>query len=214
MDDRRFDNVVRSLVSHRSRRGLVGGLLGGGLAMVAAHLRLPGVEAGQGYSAQGEPCYDDAQCLAADTPLVCAWNGYGSAGAACCTGIDGRCGDDAGCCGPNTCYLGTCQNLNIPAVGEACWQLPNDPDPCDDRSVCIHDWQSGDIWGTCQPFATGTGGATGDWCGNKYCASWERCCNASCGACVTGGTACSDDVCVACPGCDSGLCFSNGYCAP
>jgi hypothetical protein len=28
MDDRRFDNVVRALARHRSRRGLMGGLLG------------------------------------------------------------------------------------------------------------------------------------------------------------------------------------------
>ena len=106
MDDRRFDNAVRSFARHRSRRALVGGLFGG-VALLTARLRVPGAAARQGYSAQGEPCYDDAQCLAADSPLVCAWNGYGSAGAACCAGIDGRCGDDAGCCGPNTCYLGT-----------------------------------------------------------------------------------------------------------
>jgi hypothetical protein len=198
MDDRRFDNVVRSLASHRSRRGLVGGLLGGGLAMVSAHLRLPGAEARQGYSAQGEPCYDDGQCLSADTPLVCAWNGYGSAGAACCAGIDGRCGDDGDCCGPNTCYLGTCQNLNIPAVGEACWELPGDPDPCNDQSVCIHDVQSGDIWGTCQPLATGTSGG-GSGCTSEGCACAlyrDPQCRASCDVYdpCDPGLSCSDDT--------------------
>ena len=41
MDDRRFDNAVRSLARHRSRRGVVGGLLGEALALLASHLRLP-----------------------------------------------------------------------------------------------------------------------------------------------------------------------------
>ena len=47
MDDRRFDNVVRALARHRSRRGLVGSLLGGGAALLASHLRLPGAAARQ-----------------------------------------------------------------------------------------------------------------------------------------------------------------------
>jgi hypothetical protein len=155
MGDRRFDRAARALAYHRSRRGLVGGLIGGGVALLMAHLRLPGVAARQGYSVQGEACVDDDQCIWGDTPLVCAYNGFGSAGAACCAGIGGSCADEYGCCGPNICYLGTCITSYIPGAGETCWALPSDPDPCDETSVCIHDWQSGSVWGTCQSIYTG-----------------------------------------------------------
>jgi hypothetical protein len=227
MDDRRFDDAVRFFARHRSRRALVGCLVGGGAALLTAHLRSPGAAARQGYSAQGEPCFDDAQCLAADTPLVCAWNGYGSAGAACCAPSGGRCGDPAGCCGPSTCYLGTCWDLTSPAAGESCWQLPGDPDPCADGLVCIHDSETGGAWGTCQPLATDTGGATGEWCGGSYCESWQRCCSQCSGICAPSDAVCGEGFCRsgwACPpecsaagpcspGCQSGYCNGDGTCA-
>jgi hypothetical protein len=233
MDDRRFDLVVRSLARHRSRRALVRGLLAGGVALLASCLRLPSTAARQGYSAQGEPCFDDDQCLAADTPLVCAWNGYGSAGAACCAAVGGRCGDDSGCCGPNTCYLGTCANLSFPGPGEACWQLPVDPDPCAyGGAVCIHDWQSGDVWGTCQPLSTG---AACTWQGCDCfqgagdadpCDRGLVCCHYSdnqgtCAPLYTcTGYGAPGDACpqyclpgpTECPGCVSGYCTPAGYC--
>lgn len=151
MDDRGFDHVVRALTHHRSRRGLVGGLIGGGVALLTAHLRVPGVAARQRYSGQGEACFDDDHCIWGDTPLVCAYNGFGSAGAFCCAGVGGNCADASGCCGPNICYLGTCITSYVPGAGETCWELPSDPDPCDDTSYCVHDWESGSVWGTCQP---------------------------------------------------------------
>ena len=80
MDDRRFDNVVRSFARRRSRRSLVGGLLGGSVGLLAAHLRMPGAAARQGGSSQGQPCSVDGDCVVVDTLLVCAYNGYGSAG--------------------------------------------------------------------------------------------------------------------------------------
>ena len=70
MDDRRFDNVVRALARHRSRRGLVGGLLGGGVALLASHLRLPSAVARRTH-AQGEFCLDDDQC----DPCRRGWSG-------------------------------------------------------------------------------------------------------------------------------------------
>ena len=45
MDDRRFDNAVRALARHRSRRGLIGSLLAGGAALLASRLRLSGAAA-------------------------------------------------------------------------------------------------------------------------------------------------------------------------
>jgi hypothetical protein len=108
MDDRRFDNAVRSLARHRSRRGLVGGLLGAGAALLASHLRLPGAATHHRYARPGEWCTDDDQC---DSWLVCWWNGFGSAGAACC-GWDGAgCQDDFGCCAETRCVHGTCRAM-------------------------------------------------------------------------------------------------------
>jgi hypothetical protein len=70
-------------------------------------LRLPGVAARQQYSVQGEPCTDDSQCIGADI-LFCAYHGLGSASAASCAPVGGSCFDDAGCCGPASCYRGHC----------------------------------------------------------------------------------------------------------
>jgi hypothetical protein len=238
MDDRRFDNVIRALARHRSRRGLVRGLLAGGAALLASHLRQPGAAA-RHTRAQGKFCLDDDQC---DPWLTCAWNGFGSAGAACCAPIGGGCDDDFGCCGTASCFGGTCADFaSAPGFGELCdpggnpcvyasggfscgWvEATQDFRCCSDAGgFCSWDGECcgelacvGDV---CRPRAggsnVGTGGGAGEWCGNKYCESWQWCCNASCGACMSGQGACTDDVCVACPGCDSGLCFSNGYCAP
>jgi hypothetical protein len=301
MDDRRFDNAVRSLARHPSRRALLRALLGGSLALLAARLRLPGAAARHRHVAQGDACVDDSQC---DPWLVCAWNGFGSAGAACCASVGGGCDDDFGCCGSPTCFGGVCTDVSAaPAPGEPCqlggntcvyaagafacdyvawtndyrccayagdrcgWNgeccgsnscvggvcsnvsaAPAPGEPCQTTDQCRRP-QTGAIceytvstqdtrccWyegfcssgaqccgsrvcagGVCQFPAGGsnvdTTGAVGEWCGNKYCETWQWCCNASCGVCMAGQGACTDDVCVACPGCDSGLCFSNGYCA-
>jgi hypothetical protein len=125
MDDRRFDNVVRALARHRSRRGLVGGLLGGGAALLASYLRFPGAAAHHRYVPQGEWCVDADQC---DPWLDCAWNGFGSAGTSCCAYVGGGCADDLGCCGPASCFGGTCADLaSAPGFGELCDPVGN---PC------------------------------------------------------------------------------------
>lgn len=85
------------------------GLLGGGALVAVASLRLPWAAARPGTSGPGEPCRHDRQCLAADAPLVCAWNGFGYDGDYnCCTFEGGRCFDDAGCCGYSICAGGFC----------------------------------------------------------------------------------------------------------
>ena len=65
MDDRRFDNVVRSLARHRSRRSLVGSLLGGVVALLAAHLRLP--------RGGGPPECTSPRVSGASTPISAIW---------------------------------------------------------------------------------------------------------------------------------------------
>ena len=116
MDDRRFDHVVRSFASYGSRRALVGALLGGGAALVASALRLPGAVARRSTKTAGEPCRHDDQCYAADTALFCGWNGYGHDGQLNCCAYDGsRCGDDAGCCGYGVCSRGFCTGSGVSA---------------------------------------------------------------------------------------------------
>ena len=233
MDDRRFDNAVRALARHRSRRGLLGGLIGGGVALLASHLRLPGATAQSSYVPQGGWCSDDDQC---DPWLDCLWNGFGSAGATCCAGVGGSCDDDFGCCGTPSCYGGTCTDFaSAPVHGEPCDPNGNacvyasggfscgyvsetgdfrccaDPGGrCGGSGECCGDNFCGDD-GLCRPMSP-TGSQLGGWCGPTYCAPGSECCNPSCGICVPGQGACIDDECYACPGCDSGLCLPNGYC--
>ncbi|MGH2615219.1 MAG: hypothetical protein ACRDJC_08270 [Thermomicrobiales bacterium] len=109
MDDRRFDSLTRALAGHRSRRKALRGLLGGGALLVVSRLRLRGADARHGTSGPGDPCRHDDQCIAADAPLVCAWNGFGHDGDLnCCTFDGSRCGDDRGCCGYSICAGGFC----------------------------------------------------------------------------------------------------------
>lgn len=225
MDDRRFDTMVRSFARHRSRRTLVGGLLGGVVGLLAARLGSPEAVAQQGYSLQGGPCVDDSQCFVVDTPLFCAYNGLGSAGAACCAGVGDSCFDFGDCCGPATCYSGHCWDFTSPAAGESCWQLPGDPDPCMEGLICTHDWQSGGIWGTCQSRFDNPD-SPGEWCGDHFCESWQRCCSPCSGICAPRDAVCGDGECRSgyacpgdcaadnwCPGCLSGYCLYDGTCA-
>ena len=168
MDDRRFDNVVRSFARHRSRRDLAGGLLAGGVALLASHLRFPGAAAGHRHVPQGEWCVDDDQC---DPGLVCAWNGFGSAGAACCApiGIGVACADDFGCCGPASCLGGICTDLaSAPTIG----------DPCDPSG---------------NPCVAASGGFTCGWSGwyGDY-----RCCAIEGARCAVNEQCCGSNGCV------------------
>ena len=102
MDDRQFDNWARTVAGLGSRRRVLGGLVGvGGAALLAAFRRgASDVAAHHGSSGPGDPCRHDDQCLGADAPLVCAWNGFDYDGDLnCCTYEGNRCGFDEACCG-------------------------------------------------------------------------------------------------------------------
>ena len=110
MDDHRFDTWVRMWAGRPSRRRLLRGLVGGGALLAASRYGASDVAA-RGRSGPGDPCRHDDQCLAADAPLVCAWNGYGYDGDLnCCTFEGSRCANDAGCCGLSSCDGGFCQS--------------------------------------------------------------------------------------------------------
>jgi hypothetical protein len=86
----------------RSRRTVLGALLAGAVAAVRWQPR--GASAHHGTSGPGDPCRHDDQCVAADVPLVCAWNGYGHDGDYnCCTNDGNGCADDSWCCGNSVC---------------------------------------------------------------------------------------------------------------
>ena len=120
MDDLRFDNWARTLAGLGSRRRVLGGLVGvGGAALLGAFRRgTSDVAAHHGGSGPGDPCRNDNQCLGADAPLVCAWNGFDYDGDLnCCTYEGNRCGFDEACCGWATCIGGFCSSANVASAG-------------------------------------------------------------------------------------------------
>jgi hypothetical protein len=189
VEEQRFDSWTRAVAHAGSRRRLLRALVGAGAALVATRRGLSDAAAHHGMAGPGEACRTDSQCVAADAPMVCAWNGYGSAGAACCTYAGSNCADDAWCCGTNVCIGGTCTSQSPSCTGEGCYcyQGTYDPDPCDYGLVCC---LNTDNSGTCLPQYTCTGyGLPGDDC-PRYC--------------LPGPTQC--------PGCISGYCAASGVC--
>ena len=108
MDDRQFDALARGLGSGTSRRGVLRLLAGAGAALLALG-RGSGVMARHGTVGPGDPCRDTSQCVGADGPMFCDWNGYDSDGGLnCCTYQWNPCGFDAACCGTAVCIGGVC----------------------------------------------------------------------------------------------------------
>src|SRR5215213_7761417 len=119
MDERRFDTWTRAVAQSGSRRRLVRALLGGGAVLAAARRGLSDAAAHHGIAGPGDACRTDSQCVAADAPMVCAWNGYGN-GLSCCTYEGSNCADDSWCCGSNLCSGGTCSSQSYGCTGEGC----------------------------------------------------------------------------------------------
>ena len=120
MDDRRFDTWARTVAGLGSRRRVVGGLVGvAGAALLGAFRRsATDVVAHHGRSGPGDPCRDDSQCVGADAPLVCAWNGFDYDGDLnCCTFEGSRCGFDEACCGLASCVGGFCNSATTAGAG-------------------------------------------------------------------------------------------------
>ena len=119
MDERQFDTLTRFLATGTSRRSGICLLAGAGAALLAlAGGRDSSVLARHGTAGPGDPCRTDSQCLGADAPLVCAWNGYGyDGGLNCCTSAGNRCGSDAACCGAASCIGGICSSGGSASAG-------------------------------------------------------------------------------------------------
>jgi hypothetical protein len=118
MDDRQFDIWTRALAAGTSRRTGMRVLAGAGAALIALARDRAGVTARHGTAGPGDPCRTDSQCLGADAPLVCAWNGFGyDGGLNCCTYEGNRCGFDAACCGVASCIGGYCSSASSASAG-------------------------------------------------------------------------------------------------
>jgi hypothetical protein len=109
MDGQRFDTLARAVAGDRSRRGLLGRLVGA-VGLLALGRRAPDVAAQGGYLGPGEACYDDSQCgNTRYSQMFCDNNGYDYDGPLnCCAYEGGYCYSDEGCCGVASCITGSC----------------------------------------------------------------------------------------------------------
>jgi hypothetical protein len=152
VEDRQFDTLVRGLAAGTSRRTGLRLLAGAGAALVAlARGRDSGVLARRGTAGPGDPCRTDSQCVGADAPLVCDWNGYGN-GTNCCTYEGSRCGFDAACCGTALCIGDYCASQSPSScTGVGCACTTGTYSPCDYGLSCcaIYSGMAGGA-GVCQ----------------------------------------------------------------
>jgi len=201
MDSERFDSWTKNLAKRRSRRGVIGILMGGVVAVVtrrraSAQLGEPGGMCG---GIAGIPCPEGFECVDASDgcdPM---------AGGADCSGI--CLPIDYNPCAAILCIEGTtccpqCGGICVPAgvpcseelcVGEPCGPGTCGPDEyccdescgfCESCSRCIGLGES------CpRPFCPPAPSA-GEPCGTSVCGPGEYCCNESCGICAPLGDGC------------------------
>jgi hypothetical protein len=131
VDNQQFDSWTRALARPGSRRRLVRGLLGSGALIAITRRGLSDAAAHHGKAGPGDPCRTNGQCVGADAPLVCDWNGYGN-GTNCCTYEGNRCGFDAACCGTAICLGGYCASQSPSScTGPGCACTTGTYSPCD-----------------------------------------------------------------------------------
>jgi hypothetical protein len=237
VDEQRFDTWTRAFAQSGSRRRLLRALVGGTALLTAARRDLSDAAAHHGMAGPGEPCRTNDQCVAADAPMICDWNGYGS-GTNCCTYEGSNCADDTWCCWSNLCIGGICTSQSYSCTGEGCACQPyRDPgcmascplyDQCDPGLECTG---TADYPGTCVP--SQPSGCTGEGC-TCYQGTYDAnpcdpglvCClnTDNSGTCLpqytcTGYGLPGDDCpqyCLPgptqCPGCISGYCAASGVC--
>lgn len=223
VDSSRFDALTRMLATSGSRRRVVGGLLGGGLALAG----LDRAGADNLCKPAGKKCNKDSQCC----------SGLACAGGQCtdlCAGVV--------CPAPDQCRLpGACD----PSTGVCSYPAKPDGTACDDGSACTE-------FDTCQSgVCVGAVSRPGVECGNTYrcsvtvngvvsyhgnysscdpcvppyeCIRNQHCCCISDADCEDGNP-CTSDTCVPGPAggcvseyvapgepCPDGTCDGNGSC--
>ena len=136
MDEQRFDTWTRAFAQPGSRRRLMRAMIGAGAAFAATRRGLSDVAAHHGSAGPGDPCRKTSQCLGADAPLVCDWNGHGN-GLHCCTYEGNRCGFNKACCGFATCIGGYCSSGSpSTCTGVGCACTTGTLNPCDYGLSC------------------------------------------------------------------------------
>jgi hypothetical protein len=193
VDEQRFDSWTRAFAHSGSRRRVVRGLFAAGAALVAARRGWSDALARRSVAGPGDPCWDTSQCVGADAPLVCDWNGYGNDGGLnCCTYQGNRCGFDAACCGTAVCLGGIC-------ASQPSYASPGDP--CQTTAQCNRP-QTGAI---CE-YTASTGDSRCCWYEGSLCSSGAQCCGSRVcagGVCqfMAGGAGTSSGACTGW-GCD------------
>lgn len=170
MDEHRFDTLTRQLTASSTRRGSMR-ILAAAASLLVAMARGKRDAAGQDwYRSAGDPCWDDSQCVAADTALVCANNGYGHDGELnCCTYEGGRCAYDQHCCGVNDCVDGFCR---APSGGTGTnYGGPGPGDPCQNTGQCNRA-----VTGAICEFTNATQDTRCCWYEGSLCTSGAQCC--------------------------------------
>ncbi len=184
MDEHRFDSLTRRVAATTSRRTSLRLLVAAG-AMAIGLTRGKGETAAQSwYRSAGEPCWQDDQCVAADTALVCADNGTLEDGSLNCCAFEGsRCDSNAQCCGRDVCAWGICgarsSGSNTSPTYNTISLSPGDS--CQVTAQCNRD-VTGAI---CEVTAT-TGDARCCWYEGSFCTSGAQCC---------GSRECSAGIC-------------------
>jgi hypothetical protein len=207
VDERRFDTWTRVFAQSGSRRRLLRAVVGAGGALVAIRRGWSDTVAHHGMAGPGDPCRTDSQCVAADAPMACDWNGY-SNGLSCCTYEGSNCADDTWCCGTNLCIGGTCTSQSSGCTGEgcACYRGWSAADPCDPGLVCC-------LNGV--PVMGGNGGCVPQWqcpgsCTGQGCdCTSDGDCDAGLMCCVQGDPG-APGTCQTLDACPGSLCTGEG----
>lgn len=201
MNTARFDRWTRSMAKKSSRRGVLGALAGGALAVLtrrrAAAQMSDTLQVCGGFAVlpcpDGFVCVDDPSdscdpelggadcsgvCIPADVnpcaAILCA------EGTTCCPQCGGVCIPGGVPCSEHVCGGEMC-NQAICGPGEYC---------CNEScSRCVPLGQ-GCTREFCPP-----GSPPGERCGTSICAAGEYCCNASCGICAPVGGVCIEIFC-------------------
>lgn len=189
MDEHRFDSLTRRMAATTSRRTSVRLLAAAGALVMGLVRGTSEVTAQSWYRSAGEPCWEDDQCVAADTSLVCADNGTLEDGSLNCCAFGGsRCGADTHCCGRSVCAGGFCLAGSGDSTGTPDYNpISLSPgDACQTTAQCNRD-----VTGAICEFTNATGDSRCCWYEGSFCTSGAQCCGSrvcSAGICqLTGG---------------------------
>jgi hypothetical protein len=202
VDSERFDRWTRSLTRQQTRRGLLGVIAGGALALLArrpgaAQIAGPGMMCG---GIAGLPCPDGFECVDSPSDGCDPEAGGADCGGVCVPIFDQNpcaailCIEGTTCC-PNC--GGICIPADVPCSDELCIGEPCNQTVCGPGEYCCNESCSRCVAlgeGCTREFCSPEPPA-GEPCGTTTCGPGEYCCNESCSICAPLGGACIDMFC-------------------